>query len=68
MDIGKLGKILILLQSDHFQCYSLKNFREHVCYQYISAKFVKKKNIAPLQKKDKKVTLLQFYLLSAEWQ
>ena len=24
------------------------------------------KNIAPLQKKDKKVTLLQFYLLSAE--
>ena len=40
-DIGKLEKILILLQSDHFQCYSLKNFREHVCYRYISAKFVK---------------------------
>ena len=41
MDIGKLGKILILLQNDHFQCYGLKNFREHVYYQYISAKFVK---------------------------
>ena len=66
MDIGKLGKILILLQNDHFQCYCLGNFREHVYYPYISAKFVK--NIAPLQKKDKKVTLLQFCLSSAEWQ
>ena len=70
MEIGKLGKILILLHNDHFQCYCLENFREHVYYPYISAvvcllyKFVK--NIAPLQKKDKKVTLLQFYLLSAE--
>ena len=68
MEVGKLGKILILLQTGHFQCYSIKNSREHVYYWYTSVKFVKNKNIAPLQKKDKKVTLLQFYLLSAEWQ
>ena len=43
MDIGKLGKILTLSQNDRFQCYSLKNFSEHVSYQYISAKFVKNK-------------------------
>ena len=44
-------KILILLQSDHFQCYSLRNFREHVCYRYISAKFVKNKKYCSIAEK-----------------
>ena len=66
-DIGKLEKVLILLQNDHFQCYSLKHFREHVYYWYISAKFVKNKKNCSIAEKDKKVALLQFYLLFAEW-
>ena len=42
----KIGKILILLQNDHFQCYSLKNFREHV-----SAKFIKNKKYCSIAEK-----------------
>ena len=57
MDIGKLGKIFILLQNDHFQCYI-------VDIEVLSLSKIK--IIAPLQKTDKEVTLLQFYLLSAE--
>ena len=54
MDIGKLGKILILLQNDHFQCYSHKNFREHLYYRYISAKFVKNQKYCSTAEKRKK--------------
>ena len=63
MDIGKLGKIFVLLQNDHFQCYSLKN-SYIVDIEVLSLSKIK--IIAPLQKTDKEVTLLQFYLLSAE--
>ena len=51
MDIGKLGKILILLQNDHFQCYSFKIFRDHVYYRYISAKFFKNQKYCAIAEK-----------------